>query len=75
MEIVIRIIVSLLILALLALEGSFVYFWLFKRGKNTSIPRDPCYAEIRKCPVCGSVIQEKKEASSRATKCLEHHAV
>ena len=76
MEILIRIVVSLLILALLALEGSFVYFWLFKRGRNTSIPGDPCYAEIKKCPVCGGIIEQKKEvADCTNSKCLEHRAV
>jgi len=76
LEIFIRIIVSLLILALLALEGSFVYFWLFKRGRNTTLCSDPYYAEIKKCPVCGSVIQEKQEsADGSGNKRLEHRTV
>jgi hypothetical protein len=76
LEILVRIIVSFVILALLALEGSYVYFWIARRGKHTSLNQDPCYAEIKKCPVCGGVVQDKKEAKECASpQCLEHRPV
>ncbi len=76
METVIRIVVSLVIIVLLALEGSYVYFWLAKRGRHTSLDQDPRYARIKKCPTCGAVMQQNKGSSECGDpKCLEHRAV
>jgi hypothetical protein len=76
LETVIRIIVSVVIIALLALEGSYVYFWLAKRGRHTSLDSDPVYARIKKCPTCGAVMEQKLGSSECGDpKCLEHRAV
>jgi hypothetical protein len=76
LENVIRIIVSVVIIVLLALEGSYVYFWLARRGKHTSLDDDPAHAKIKKCPTCGAVMSQNNGSAECAdAKCLEHRPV
>lgn len=73
MDSLIQVIVTLVIIALLALEGAYVYFWIARKGRHTSFHSQ--YTETTKCPLCGSEVPVKKSIRSDTAQKLEHQPV
>jgi hypothetical protein len=64
---------GLAIVGLLALEGAFLYFVIFKRGRNTSLKK-AAYKGPKTCPICGGTMLLVKEVPCcNNPKCVNYY--